>query len=126
MPFGHGGRGFKMGGWMGDPDSSAFSVAADKLGLTVDELVDELANGKSIAELAAEKGVDPQEISDAYDFLMGLRLETQLGELREGRPGTSVVELSALTHTQRELLRQAFARIAEVQKTAEREFPEIA
>jgi CBS domain-containing protein len=66
-----------------------------------------------------------EEISDAYDFLMGLRLETQLADIREGRPGTSTVELGALSHTQRELLRAAFTQIAEVQKTAEREFPEV-
>lgn len=65
------------------------------------------------------------EISDAYDFLMGLRLETQLADLRAGREPTSVVELSALTSLQRELLRGSFAAIADVQKTAEREFPEV-
>ena len=35
------------------------------------------------------------EIADAYDFLMGLRLETQLADLRAGREATSVVELSS-------------------------------
>ena len=66
-----------------------------------------------------------EEISDAYDFLMGLRLETQLADLRAGREPTSVVELSALTSLQRELLRGSFGAIADVQKTAEREFPEV-
>ena len=65
------------------------------------------------------------EIADAYDFLMGLRLETQLDDIRAGREPTSVVEASALTSLQRELLRGSFAAIADVQKTAEREFPEI-
>jgi PAS domain S-box-containing protein len=65
-----------------------------------------------------------EEISDAYDFLMGLRLETQLAAIRAGQEPTSVVELSGLTSIQRELLRQSFAAIANVQKTAEREFPE--
>jgi PAS domain S-box-containing protein len=66
------------------------------------------------------------EIADAYDFLMGLRLATQLGDIRAGREPSSVVELSSLTSIQRELLRGSFAAIADVQKTAEREFPEVA
>ena len=65
------------------------------------------------------------EIADAYDFLMGLRLEAQLDDIRAGREPTSVVELSSLTSIQRELLRQAFGAIASVQKVAEREFPEV-
>ena len=80
-----------------------------------------------IATLAKRDLLPPAslgEISDAYDFLMGLRLQTQLADIREGRTPTSVVELSRLTHTQRELLRAAFAQIANVQKTAENEFPE--
>ena len=67
-----------------------------------------------------------EEIADAYDFLMGLRLATQLEDIRAGREPTSVVELAALTSIQRELLRGSFAAIADVQKTAEREFPEVA
>jgi CBS domain-containing protein len=66
-----------------------------------------------------------EEISDAYDFLMGLRLASQLADATAGREGTNSVELASLTHTQRELLRQAFAQIAAVQKTAENEFPEV-
>lgn len=66
-----------------------------------------------------------EEITDAYDFLMGLRLQTQLEDIRAGREPTSVVELSSLTSIQRELLRGSFAAIADVQKTAEREFPEV-
>ena len=45
--------------------------------------------------------------------------------LRAGREPTSVVELSALTSLQRELLRGSSRAIADVQKTAEHEFPEV-
>ena len=65
------------------------------------------------------------EIADAYDFLFALRLRTQLEDVRAAHEPTSVVELSALTAIQRELLRQAFGAIADVQKVAEREFPEV-
>jgi PAS domain S-box-containing protein len=65
------------------------------------------------------------EIADAYDFLMGLRLQAQLDHIRAGREPTSVVELSSMTALQRELLRSSFSAIADIQKTAEREFPEV-
>jgi hypothetical protein len=51
------------------------SVAAEELGMTVDELFDELEDSKSIAELAEEKGVDPQAIVDVY--VAGIREQLQ-------------------------------------------------
>jgi polyhydroxyalkanoate synthesis regulator phasin len=60
------GRGFGHGGFMGGAENSLLSVAADKLGMTVDELVTELQAGKSIADVAGEKGIDVQTITDAY------------------------------------------------------------
>jgi len=47
-------------------EHSLESVAAEQLGLTLDELRDALEDGKTIAELAEEKGVEPQAIVDAY------------------------------------------------------------
>jgi polyhydroxyalkanoate synthesis regulator phasin len=55
--FGHG----AMGG--GD---SLLSIAADKLGMSLTDLLTELENDKTIADVAAEKGVDTQVIVDAY------------------------------------------------------------
>jgi PAS domain S-box-containing protein len=63
-------------------------------------------------------------VTDTYDFLMGLRLETQLAATRSGEAPTGIVELSRLSHTQQELLRAAYGEIAAIQKTAENEFPE--
>ena len=45
---------------------SLISVAAEQLGMSQSDLVDELQAGKSIAEIATEKGVDAQTIADAY------------------------------------------------------------
>lgn len=59
---GFGRPGWGMGGLMGD---NLLSVAADKLGMKLTELLTELQNGKSIADVAREKGVDPQTIVDA-------------------------------------------------------------
>jgi hypothetical protein len=53
------------GGMMGS-GNSFISIAADELGMTVQDLVSELRGGKTIADVAAEKGVDPQAIADAF------------------------------------------------------------
>ena len=42
------------------------SIAADKLGMEATDLLTELRDGKSIADVAGEKGVDTQVIVDAY------------------------------------------------------------
>jgi hypothetical protein len=51
---------------MGRGKGSLFGVTADMLDLSVPELFEALQEGKSIADLAGEKGVDPQDIADAY------------------------------------------------------------
>ena len=51
-------------GWT-DSESSPVAVAADALGMTADELLAELKDGKSIADVANERGVDPQTIADS-------------------------------------------------------------
>jgi len=57
--FGRGMRGFFMG-------DNLLSIAADKLDMKLTELLTELQQGKSIADVAKEKGVDTQTIVDAY------------------------------------------------------------
>ena len=54
--FGHG----MMGG-----EDNLLSIAADQLGMKLTDLLTELQDGKSIADVAAEKGVDTQVIVDA-------------------------------------------------------------
>jgi hypothetical protein len=46
--------------------SSLISVAADALEMSPTELMEEFKAGKSIADVAGEKGVDPQDIADTY------------------------------------------------------------
>ena len=57
-------------GWA-DSESSPVAVAADALDMTADELSAELKDGKSIADVANERGVDPQTIADS--ILAGLK-----------------------------------------------------
>ncbi len=48
------GRGLGQG-MMGDSEDSLIAVAADKLGMTVDELQTQLKDGKTVADLAHGK-----------------------------------------------------------------------
>lgn len=52
----------------------------------------------------------------AYDFLMQLRLQNQLTAIQSGRPPLNIIHPGRLGYTQQELLKQAFAQIAAVQK----------
>jgi len=65
MPFMGRGPGAVGRGMVGLSDS-LLSVAADELGVSLTDLLTELEAGKSIADVAAEKGVDTQVIVDAY------------------------------------------------------------
>lgn len=67
---------------MGDPENSMVAVAADKLGMTVDELVAQLQDGKTVAELAKEKSVDLQTIVDA---VMTVRQEKLSQAVADGK-----------------------------------------
>jgi len=56
------------------------AVAADKLGMTQSDLQTALASGKTVTDIAKEKGVDPQTIIDAYIA----QLTTKLNEAVAG------------------------------------------
>ena len=69
-------------GFMGRGGDPFLAVAADELGMTASELMDELANGKSIAGIAEEKGVDTQAIVDAHQAKLA---ETLAQAVENGR-----------------------------------------
>ena len=56
------------------------------------------------------------EIIAAYDFLMQLRLQTQLTAIQAGNPPQHIIHPGKLGYIQQELLKQAFTQIAAVQK----------
>jgi hypothetical protein len=72
MDQGFGGRGMDKGlmgphmGFKGRGGTSLVGAAADELDMSVQDLLAELQDGKSIADVANEKGVDAQAIADAY------------------------------------------------------------
>jgi hypothetical protein len=76
-PGGRMGRGFMAPhmDFMGRGGGSLVGAAAEKLDMSVEDLFAELRDGKSIADVAGEKGVDPQEIIDTYLAELGETLK---------------------------------------------------
>ena len=62
------------------------------------------------------------EIAAAYDFLMQLRLQTQTAAIQTGRTPQNTIHPGKLGYIQKELLKQAFAQIAAVQKKVSYDF----
>jgi polyhydroxyalkanoate synthesis regulator phasin len=58
--------GGRFGGQMGFRGENPVGVAAEVLGLSEEDLLAELQDGKSIADVAEEQGVAPQAIADAF------------------------------------------------------------
>ncbi len=55
-------------------DGAALEAAAKALGMTTDELTSALQSGKTLEQLATEKGVDFQTVQDAIQAVCPLRL----------------------------------------------------
>ena len=76
IPFGWhgGGRGFGGRGMMGGFSGqwTMFDTAAETLGLTPEELFDELQAGNSLVDIAEEQGVDVEEV---YETISAARSE---------------------------------------------------
>jgi hypothetical protein len=62
------GKGFigPRGGFMGRGGDSLIGMIAEELDMSMQDLCAELQDGKSLAEVASENGVDAQAIADAY------------------------------------------------------------
>jgi polyhydroxyalkanoate synthesis regulator phasin len=89
-------------GFMGPMGDSPLSLAAEELDMTISDLRAELEDGKSIADVAEAKGVDPQVIADAY----AAQLEENLAQ---------VVENGKITQNQADwMLDQAKERVLDL------------
>lgn len=75
---GFGGMG-RMGRGLGG-ESLLLTVAAEKLGMTEDELRTSLRDGKTIAGLAEERGVDTQVITESYLAQWKEKLDAQVAD----------------------------------------------
>jgi hypothetical protein len=69
-------------GRMGGPESSLVAVAANVFGIEQAALVAELNTGKTIADVAAAKGVSADKIASAY---LAPRLERMSQSVKDGR-----------------------------------------
>ncbi|MFZ4517435.1 MAG: hypothetical protein ACOYOP_03545 [Microthrixaceae bacterium] len=88
-PGGHGGPGGR--GMRGGP---GLDKAAEALGLTADQLRTELQSGKTLAQIAQEKGVDKQKVIDA--MVAGLKAhldeEVKSGEHTQAEADQKLIE----------------------------------
>ena len=68
------------------------SVAAEKLGMELTALQTELQNGKTIADVAKEKGVDTQTIIDAYLTQVKAKLDEKVasGDITQEQADTQL------------------------------------
>ena len=107
-PYGAGGayRGEQTGPYGpggGHRDEQSFiAVAAEELGLTRAELVDELEAGKTIAQVAEEKGVAPETIANAFVDIRKEQLDARVAEGRltaeQAAERLAVVETQVTEH----------------------------
>jgi PAS domain S-box-containing protein len=81
--------------------------------------IDQTPTLKRIEALTERNVILPSsrdEIIAAYDFLMQLRLQTQLASIQSGQNPQNIIHPGKLGYIQQELLKQAFTQIAAVQK----------
>jgi CBS domain-containing protein len=62
------------------------------------------------------------EIIASYDFLMQMRLQSQLAVIKRRLPLSNVVRVNQLGYMQKEQLKQSFAQISAIQKKIEYDF----
>ena len=70
-------------GQFGEEFWSRYDAVAEALGLTPTELFSELHDGKSVAEVAEDQGVDPEEIQDALEEARAEMMEEGIRQAAE-------------------------------------------
>ena len=86
-----------QGPWMGD--DSPMTVVAEQLGMTTEELMQEIRNGKSVEELAEEKGVELTTIVDELVSKRTERLNTYVDKGYLSQEDTETALTMARVHT---------------------------
>jgi hypothetical protein len=90
-----GGNAGNRGRGQGSSDSSLVAIAAQVLGLNQTDLVAELNTGKTIANIATEKGVDPAKIVDAFlaPRAADLQADVAAGRLTQSQADTMLANM---------------------------------
>lgn len=69
-----------------------------------------------LAEKKVLTGSGHDEIVQAYEYLMHVRLRHQADALRDSRPADNLIALRKLTHLEERMLKQMFSQITTIQK----------
>jgi CBS domain-containing protein len=77
---------------------------------------------RALAEISAIPADGVADLTAAYEFLLRLRVRGHLEQLAAGRPTTNYVEPRKLSRSERTLLKEYFAVIAEAQQALQGEF----
>ena len=96
------GTGPGMRGGMGGPENSLIAVAAKALGMEQTALIAELNSGKTIADVAKEKGVALDTIVDAFVAVHTEMLKNAVasGRLTQAQADANLVQMKAHVLTQ--------------------------
>ena len=71
---------------------------------------------RRLQELSVLTGTGYEDLTQAHDFLMALRLRHQAERLVSGLPADNDLELRHLTNIEEGLLKQVFSQILTIQK----------
>jgi CBS domain-containing protein len=91
----------------------------------LDAAIEQTNTADRLSALAANAGEHAElfrELQEAFEFLMLLRLECQLRQVRDGQTLSNFVAPDSLTHLQRGLLKETFRTIARAQVLVEDRF----
>jgi hypothetical protein len=99
-PFGHGPRHGHFGRGPGHAVHESFAAAADYLGLTRQQLMSGLADGKSLADIAADQGKSVDGLEQAIRAAIVERLDAAEadGRLTQAKKQALLERLDAIVH----------------------------
>jgi uncharacterized protein (DUF433 family) len=101
QPFGGfmGGRGFDGGRARFDISATAFDAAAQKLGMTTQDLTTELRNGKALTDVAKEKNVSSEDLKAAIVAAVDAQLDQAVkdGNLTQAQADKAKSQLNNLS-----------------------------
>jgi PAS domain S-box-containing protein len=77
---------------------------------------------RRLEEVGAVSATGHEELAQAYDFVMTLRLRRQVSRLRSGQPADNEVDPRSLNHLEEGLLKQVFSLLGTFQKKIQYDF----
>jgi CBS domain-containing protein len=93
--------------------------------LALDAGIEHTNTSDRLQALSSPEDQDPtifQDMREAFEFLTLLRLQCQLGQVRDGKEVSNYINPESLTNLQRSLLKEAFRAAARAQALIEEKF----